>query len=305
MKTIIIFGANGFLGRYLTDWLVKKGWKVIGIARRETGMHPDAKFVKWNGLSAGEWEGRLEGSQLVVNLAGRSVNCRYGAKNREAILKSRVDTTRLIGEAIHKCDSPPSVWVNSSTATIYRHAEDFAQTEKRGELGTGFSVEVAKAWEDAFMNIEIPGSVRRIALRSSLVLANETGTVYDYLFKLALFGVGGRMGSGRQRVSWIHQEDFCRVVEFLEKKENASGIYNLVAPQVVTNAECMSEFRRIAGRSFGIPACRWMLEFGAAMLRTETELILKSRWVSPERLLEEGFLFKWPELNMALDDLKE
>jgi len=214
MKKMIIAGANGFLGKYLSRWFHERGWEVVGLSRNG-GADPVAKDVRWDGRSLGEWTAEFEGAEVLVNLAGKSVNCRYGEKNKAAIFESRLASTKVLGEAIHACVTPPRLWLNSSTATIYRHAEDRPQDEEDGELGTGFSVEVAKAWEKAFRESEVPDGVKKVALRTAIVIANEPGSVFDYLRKIASLGLGGRMGSGRQKMSWIHVDDFCGVIEWM------------------------------------------------------------------------------------------
>lgn len=299
---MIVAGANGFLGKYLCHWFVRAGWEVVGLSRNG-GVVPVARDVRWDGRSAGAWEADLDGAEVVINLAGKSVNCRYTPKNRAAILASRLESTKAIAEAIRKCEFPPCLWLNSSTATIYRHAEDRPQDEESGELGEGFSVEVAKAWEKAFFDDEVPDSLTRVALRTAIVLGNEPGSVFDYLRKLAVLGLGGRMGSGRQKMTWIHVDDFCRIIEWMIGREKLQQFYNLSAPNPIDNAKCMAGFRRIVGRSFGLPATRWMLEIGTFLMRSESELVLKSRWVLPGRLESEGFHFQWPELAGALDHL--
>lgn len=296
MKTIVIVGANGFLGRVLSRYFLEQDWNVVAIVRKPEGVIDGVDYVQWDGVNIGPWAEALEWVDVLVNLAGRSVNCRYGDKNRKAILDSRVGTTRLLGWAVSLCKNPPKVWINSSTATIYRHAEDQAQTDGNGELGSGFSVDVAKAWESAFFEDEI-GGVRKVAVRSAIALGNEPDTVWTVLQKLAKRGLGGKMGSGQQMVSWISDNDFARAVEWLAKKGDAHATYNVSAPNPVTNTELMNLVRRSVGRSFGLPAAKWVLELGAFFLRTETELILKSRWVLPTRLLAEGFKFEDPQLE--------
>jgi len=303
-KKIVIAGANGFLGRCLGRWYWDKEYEIVGLSRCG-GVAEGATSVYWDGESFGSWRDELEGAEAVVNLAGRSVNCRYGEKNKKVILESREKSTAILGKAIKECKCPPRVWLNSSTATIYRHAEDGPQDEVEGEIGTGFSVEVAKAWEKAFFESETPECVRKVALRSSIVLGNEDGTVFNYLYKLCRLGLGGAMGSGLQKVSWIHIEDFCRAIDWLIEKDEPEKVYNLVAPGVIDNRELMNGFRRIANRGFGLPAAKWMLEIGAFFMRTETELVLKSRWVGGTRLKTEGFKFLWPDFEAALDDLKD
>ena len=296
---IVIAGANGFLGCALARHFANHGHEVVGLVRRPAEQSP-YRAVQWDGVSLGAWTDSLEEADALINLAGRSVNCRYHNRNRAEILNSRMASTEILGQALSRCVRPPRVWVNSSTATIYRHAEDRPQDEAEGELGEGFSVEIAKSWEKAFFGARVPGSVRKLTLRTAIVLGREKGSALDYLLQLARFRLGGRMGSGRQRVSWIHLEDFCRAVEWLIGRPEIDGIVNVVSPCAVTNREFMCGVRAAAGVRFGLPAARWMLELGALALRSETELILKSRWVSPARLTQHGFEFRWPELNAAL-----
>lgn len=300
---IVISGANGFLGRAVSRFFLKRGRLVTGLVRNRGGVVPGVKEVEWDALTLGDWVGELEGADLLLNLAGRSVNCRYHARNRAEIMLSRTEATRILGDAVALCANPPRLWINSSTATIYRHAEDRPQGEHDGDLGEGFSVEVAKAWEKAFFGARVPGEVRKVALRTALVLGNEAGTVFDYLWRLARLGLGGRMGTGGQMVSWIHLDDFCRVIAWLIEREEIEGVINAAAPEAVPNRGLMAAMREVAGRPFGLPAGRWMLELGAWALRTETELLLKSRWVIPGRLRAEGFPFRWPDLQGAVSDL--
>ena len=301
---IVIFGGNGFLGRYLTRHYQRMGREVVCVARHREGWSGDGMFLEWDGKSLGPWALALEGAEVVINLAGRSVNCRYNEANRREILGSRVDSTRVIGEAIAACEVPPKLWMNSSTATWYRHAEDVMQDEWTGEPGSGFSVDVAKAWEEAFFAADVPGATRKVALRTAMVLANEPETVFNVLRKLTRRGLGGRMGSGRQRVSWIHIEDFISAVDFIAADPLLDGVFNLVAPEAPTNSELMRTYREQQGAPIGLPATKWMLEIGARVLGTETELVLKSRWADPRRLREEGFTWKWPTITAALADLE-
>ena len=233
---------------------------------------------------------------MLVNLAGRTVNCRYNDSNKKEILDSRVNSTEILGEAIAQCNQPPKLWINSSTATIYRHAEDCPQSDS-GDIGEGFSVGIAKAWEEAFFSAKTPDSVRKVAIRTSMVLADEPGTVYSYLANLARYGLGGKVGSGKQMVSWIHIQDFCRAIDWLIENDEISGPINVTAPDPVCNAELMKRMRKHVGMPIGLPATKWMAEIGAFLLRTETELILKSRWVVPTKLLEKGFVFTNPEMK--------
>lgn len=302
-KKLIVTGANGFLGKYLCHWFANLGWEVVAISRRG-GVPEVARDVRWDGRTPGDWAGELEGAEVVVNLAGKSVNCRYGEKNKAAIFASRLESTKVIAEAMRGCVTPPRLWLNSSTATIYRHAEDRPQDEDTGELGEGFSVEVAKAWEKAFFESDVPEGVKRVALRTAIVLGNEAGSVFDYLRRIAWAGLGGKMGSGKQKMSWIHVDDFCRAIEWMSEQKKLRDLYNLSAPHPTDNAGCMAGFRKIAGRRFGLPATKWMLEIGTFLMRSETELVLKSRWVLPSRLQEDGFEFRWPDLEPALVHLE-
>ena len=299
---IVIAAANSFLGRSLARHFNTQGHEVIGLVRRPLSGEP-FNLVQWDGITLGDWIRVLEGADALINLAGRTVNCRYDQKNRAEILDSRTTTTALLGEAVAQCEQPPTVWINSSTATIYRHAEDRPQDEVEGEIGEGFSVEVAKAWEKAFLSARVPGTVRKVAVRTSIVLGREEGTVLQVLLRLARLGLGGPMGSGRQRVSWIHEEDFCRAVEWLIRHPEMDGIVNVGSPAAVSNRGLMAAVRREAGVPFGLPATRWMLELGALVLRTETELVLKSRWVIPGRLKNHGFQFRWTGIASAIRDL--
>lgn len=302
-KTIVIAGANGFIGRYLSCYLLARGDRVTALVRRPGTAVPGTREVLWDGATLGDWAGELDGTQALVNLAGRSVNCRYHARNQAEIFESRTASTHILGDALALAQDPPEVWINSSTGTIYRHAEDGPQDEYHGELGRGFSVEVAKAWEKAFFGARVPGGVRKVALRTALVLANEPGTVFDYFRKIARLGLGGRMGDGRQRVSWVHIGDFCRAVAWILEREDFEGVANVAAPEVPTNGEFMARMREVTGMPFGLPAAKWMLALGTWALRTESELVLKSRWVQSARLGRAGFRYRWGTLRACLADL--
>lgn len=265
-------------------------------------------------------EQAVNGAALVIGLAGKSVNCRYTPDNRAEIFRSRLDTTATLSSAIKAAATPPPVWVNSSTATIYRHAEDRPMTESDGgETGTGFSVEVARAWEDALFAERLPGT-RRVALRSTIVLGD--GGVLGPLRNLARIGLGGAQYDGwwpvtkarrsartahlpgakhgRQRFSWVHLDDIGRIIDFIEEHPELEGPINAAAPHPVDNAMFMATVRRVLGVRIGPPMPRWMLEIGAIGIRTETELILKSRWVLPEKLTDAGFEFAYPTLEPAI-----
>lgn len=307
---VVIGGSTGFMGRYLHQRFRDAGREVVTVSRHGAD-------VSWADQAA--IDRAVDGAALVLGLAGKSVDCRYTPRNRAEIFRSRLDTTAALHTAVSRADSPPPLWVNSSTATIYRHAEDRPMTESTGEIGSGFSVEVAKAWERALFADELPGT-RRVALRSAIVLG--AGGVLGPLTRLARLGLGGpqfdgrwpvsrarvaagtahRPGArrGRQRFSWVHIEDVARIVEFLEQTPELSGPVNAAAPNPVDNRAFMAAVRRSLGVRFGPPVPRWMLELGAIGIRTETELILKSRWVLPEKLLAAGFSFRHPTVEDAV-----
>jgi uncharacterized protein (TIGR01777 family) len=262
-------------------------------------------------VNLASWVRELENADVVINLAGRSVNCRYSASNRKEILESRTQPTRLIGEAIRKLEHPPRLWMNASTATIYRHALDRPMDELTGEIGGSesdvpaswhFSIEVATRWEEGFFSSAAP-QTRKIALRSAMTMSPGRGSIFDALLGLVRFGLGGSSGSGRQFVSWIHAVDFVRAIQYLIAREEIDGVVNVAAPVPLPNSEFMAALRSAWGKSVGLPAAEWVLAFGAIFLRTETELILKSRRVVPGRLLESGFRFQFPDWPAAAEDL--
>ncbi|MGY8655946.1 MAG: TIGR01777 family oxidoreductase [Verrucomicrobiia bacterium] len=311
-KKIILAGGTGFLGKTLARHFRKLDWNVTiltrGAERRENGV----SFIHWDGESIGPWTSELEGATAVVNLAGRSVDCRYHARNRRLILDSRVNSTRILGKAIASCDTPPPVWLNSSTATIYRRSLDKPMDEASGKIGGTreakdiFSVEVAVAWEKAFDETQTPDT-RKVALRSAMVLGNYRNSVLPVLRRLTRLGLGGKMASGRQFVSWIHEIDFCRAIEWLIYNETVSGIVNLAAPNPLPNRDMTGILRRVCRAPFGLglPAPLWLLELGAFFLRTETELIIKSRRVVPGRLSSAGFKFHFTQFEAAASEIED
>lgn len=300
----VIFGANGFLGRYLSRYHTRQGREVVCVARRREGWSGDGMFLEWDGRSPGPWSLALEGADTVINLTGRSVDCRYTVKHRKEIMDSRVESTRVIGQAIAACRVAPKTWLNASTATWYRYAEDGPQNEWTGEAGEGFSHQVARAWEESFFAAPVPAETRKVAMRIGMVLANEPGTVFDVLRKLTTWGLGGAMGGGAQRVSWIHMEDFLRAVDALAGDPFVSNVVNVTSPDCPTNAEWMRVFRDVIGMPVGLPATDAMLKIGARMLRTETELVTKSRWVAPACLKDGGFRWRHERVADAVADLQ-
>lgn len=288
----MIAGGTGFVGKYLTEQFRNSGYEVILISRQ-------AQNIRWN-----DTEGiihALEKSAMLINLAGKSVNCRYNQKNKEEILKSRTETTRQLGEAILKCKNPPELWINSSTATIYRYAEDRPMTESTGETGKGFSVDVATAWEEVFFSFR-RRDVRQVALRISIVLGKDGGVMKPFV-NLVRFGLGGKQGSGKQMFSWIHMEDLLGIILFLQSRKELKGAFNCSSPYPVDNATLMRTFRETMNVKFGLPSPDWLLEIGARIIGTEPELVLKSRWVIPERLLQAEYTFRYPVIDGALENI--
>jgi NAD dependent epimerase/dehydratase family enzyme len=310
-RRVVIAGASGFIGRRMAEAFRAGGDEVSTIGRRGA----DATWGDTAAITR-----LLDGADLLINLADKSVNCRYNAANRREIFRSRVETTRELGAAIAACVTPPPVWMNSSTATIYRHADDRPMTEADGEIGSGFSVQVATAWEREFFARDLPGT-RRVALRIAIVLGN--GSVIPPFLALARFGLGGpqldgrwfptrarlaagtyhafKNTKGRQRFSWVHLDDVIAAISFIERTKTVDGVVNVSSPNPSDSRTLMSTLRSAVGMPLGLPTFRWMLEIGSAVIRTETELVLKSRWVVPSRLLEEGFEFRYPDLVGAVD----
>ncbi len=305
---IILAGGSGLVGRLLTPFLAASGREIVVLTRNADGANtPGMRNVAWDARSVGPWRAELEGAEAVINLTGRSVNCRYTAGNRRLILESRVFSTRALGEAIAACANPPATWLNASTATIYKHSFDKVMDEQ-GEIAADkdahdeFSVEVAQAWEKALSDATTP-ITRKIPMRMSMVFAPHKGSVYPVLRRLTKFGLGGNMAGGRQYAAWIHEEDFCRAVLWLLDHPELTGPFNIASPNPMTNRDMMAEYRKVCGVPIGLPAARWMLEIGAFFLRTETELMIKSRRVVPGKLLASGFQFKFPTFRAALEDL--
>jgi len=305
---VVIPGGSGQVGTVLARELTADGHAVTVLSRKPAPA--PWRVVPWDAETVGDWAVELDGADVVINLAGRSVNCRYTRRNRDAILRSRVRSTRAVGRAIRQAAAPPRVWLQMSTATIYAHRFEAANDEATGILGGSepgapdtwrFSTDVAKAWEATAGEVELPAT-RTVVLRSAMVMSPDGGGVFDVLLGLVRRGLGGRQGDGRQFVSWVHDRDFVRAVSWLIDHDLA-GPVNVAAPHPVPNAEFMQTLRSAWGTRFGLPASRWMMAFGAVALRTETELVLKSRRVVPGRLLASGFTFEFPTWAEAAADL--
>ncbi len=272
------------------------------LSRKAKAIGHGIRCIRWDGETLGEWARELEESLAVINLAGRSVNCRYNENNKRDIDESRLRSTRTVGEAIAACRTPPAVWLNSSSATIYRHALDHPMDEATGEIGHGFSVDVCRRWEKALNDAEAPRT-RRVALRSAMVFGPGEGGVFEAFHNIVRCGLGGTLGRGDQFVSWIHIEDFARAVQWIVEHEALAGPVNVSSPNPVPNRDFMRIFRESSHRRIGLPASTWMLKIGAFLLQTETELLLKSRRVVPGKLLNSGFQFRYPTWREALQNI--
>jgi hypothetical protein len=297
---IILAGGNGYLGTVLADHYKTIAKEVIILSRHPKATQGNIRTLVWNGKNEGKWVSDFEGADLLVNLCGKNVNCRYTAKNKQEIFDSRINPTRLLGKVVAKLKNPPTLWINSASATIYRHAEDRPQDEITGKIGEGFSVEICKAWEKAFFDGKTPGT-RKVALRIGIVFG-KSDAVFPRLLNLVKMGFGGQQGNGRQMVSWVHERDVIGITEWLLEHPEMSGVVNAVSPYPVKNAEQMRIIRKVYGTRLGLPAPAWLLEIGSVVIGTETELILKSRWVVPKRLLDAGYIFKYPGMREAVEE---
>jgi uncharacterized protein (TIGR01777 family) len=306
---IVIPAGTGQVGSVLAPYFHRQGHEVVVVSRRP----PKAPWrtVEWDGRRLSSWAWELDGADAVINLAGRSVNCRYGPENRREILRSRIESTQVVAEAVARASRPPRVWLQAATATLYAHRYDAPNDEATGVIGGEeagapetwrFSIDVAKAWETAFDEAATP-KTRKVKLRSAILMAPSKGGAFDAFLRLVRFGVGGKMGDGRQFVSWIHDADFARAISWLIDHEEVAGVVNVGSPNPVSNAAFMRELRRAWGMLVGLPHFKPLLEVAAFAMRTETELILKSRRVVPRRLLERGFAFHFPDWPEAARDL--
>ncbi len=299
---IVIFAANGYIGRVLVDYYTRKKAEIIAVTRKPTLFSSGVTNVLWDGKKyANSWASFLNGADLVINLAGKSVNCRYTEANKKEIFDSRTFATEVIAKAINLCVVPPKLWVNSASATIYRHAEDRPMDELNGEIGSGFSVEVCRKWEKTFFETQTP-KTRKVALRMAIVLGKSEG-VFMRLKNLVRFGLGGKQGNGKQMFSWIHDKDLCRMFDFLIEHPEIKGVYNASSPNPISNEKIMNTIRKQMRVPFGLPSPAWLLEMGAILIGTETELIFKSRWVVPTKLLHAGFRFQFPVIEDAVMDI--
>lgn len=302
---IVIPGGTGQIGSVLVPPLVAAGHEVVVLSRGRSG-YPGTRTVRWNGIEQGPWSRELDGAQVVINLAGRSVDCRYDKHNLTDMLASRIDSTRAVGKAIAAAANPPSVWLQASTATIYAHTFGPAHDEHSGVIGGHepdvpnywrYSIEIAEAWERELMAANTPRT-RRVALRMAMLMGPTRGGPFRIMERLARLGLGGAIGGGRQYMSWVHDRDLVRSIEFLIDRDDLDGVVNICAPNPLPHADFMRALRDAVGMPLGVPAPAWLFELATLVHRTDSELILKSRRVVPRRLAEAGFRFEfehWPD----------
>jgi len=300
MSKLIIAAGTGFLGQVLVNHFKNKFEEIVILTRGKSQITNGIKYVNWNAKSFSGWEKELESAAVLINLAGKSVDCRYTKENKKQILLSRIESTKILNKAVLNCQNPPKHWLNSSTSTIYRFSLDKQMDEVEGDIGNDFSINVALSWEKAFFKTETPKTLKT-ALRTSIVLGKDGGAFIP-LKTLAKIGFGGKQGRGNQFISWIHEEDFANAVDFIIQKE-IDGIINIVSPEPIRNTDFMQKLRKAVGFPFGIPMSKFILEIGSFFIRTETELVLKSRNVIPKRLLENGFQFKFGDIDEAFENL--
>ncbi len=298
MEKLVIAGGTGFLGKACIEHFRTQFKEIVVLTRGKSQQKGSITYSNWDAKTLGRWAGQLNHCDVLINMTGRSVDCRYTPVNKQIIRDSRVNATVILGKAVQQAKNGPKVWLNSSTATIYRHSLNKEMDEFSGEIGSGFSVEVALAWENAFFSVATP-LTRKIAMRTSIVLG-EGGGALGPIKNIAKMGFGGKQGSGNQKFSWIHLTDFVRSIEFIIKQTKLKGPVNIVAPRPTTNAALMKMVRKSIGIPFGVPLSRILLEIGARIVRTETELLLKSRNVVPVKLIDAGFEYMHAGLGKAL-----
>lgn len=306
---IVIAGGTGQVGTVLARKFHARGDEVVILSRKPATAN--WRIVTWDAKNLGDWQSEIDGSDVVINLAGRSVNCRYNQENRRQIMDSRVNSTKILGEAISQSKNPPKVWLQSSTATIYAHRFDAPNDEITGIIDDiqpdapsawNFSIDVAKTWE-RITNEAITPKTRKVLMRSAMIMSPDRDGIFDTLLGIVRKGLGGTAASGKQYISWLHEKDFLNSVDWLIEHEELDGAVNLASPNPLPNAEFMRIFREAWGTKIGLPAMEWMLEIGAIFMQTETELILKSRRVVPTRMLESGFTFTFPNWQDAAKEL--
>ncbi|MCJ8288737.1 MAG: TIGR01777 family protein [Crocinitomicaceae bacterium] len=300
MKRIIITAANGFLGDNLCTHFAKS-YEVIALVRTLLPDKENITYVKWDGKTLGDWKSYFDDAHALINLAGRSVDCRYHEENKRLILQSRLESTKVLAEAIEGCKVKPTIWINSASATIYAHSLEKPNSESKHVIGSGFSVDVCQKWEKSFFEFS-HADVRQVALRTTIVLGKDGGA-FPIMKKMVKLFLGGKQGNGNQMISWIHIDDFKKAVDHVLSHKDIKGVINIGSPNPVQNVAFMRELRSACKRTFGLPAPKWLLNFGARIIKTETELILKSRFIQPEKLIQTGFEFDYPTIDSAMSHL--
>lgn len=314
VRKLVLPGGSGHLGQLLARHHIALGNEVTVLGRGAAPALPEGvRYARWDGRNQGPWSAEIDGADAVINLAGRSVDCTYNKTNLEEMLSSRIDSTVAIGEAIAAADRPPATWLQMSTATIYSHRFDGPNDEPSGVLGGSepgvpsywrYSVHIAQAWERCLAEAATPRT-RKVALRTAMVMSAAPGGPFRVLRRLARLGLGGPVAGGDMYMSWIHEDDFVRATDHLLQDANISGPVNLAAPAPLPQREFMAALRQAVRMPLGLPAFRWMVRLGALALRTDPELILKSRRVTPARLLASGFDFQYPSWPHAAEELAQ
>lgn len=299
---IVIAGGSGFVGKAISEHFLTKGYQVIVLTRSNSCLKNNIHYQQWDGKTFDKWTKSLEDSTLIINLTGKSVNCRYTDKNKAEIISSRVDATHILGKAIEQLNNPPQLWLNASTATIYDYSLTKAMSEEDGDIGHDFSMSVAKTWEDEFNKAKTL-KTRKVALRISLVLGKGEG-ILPVLTRLTKLGLGGYHGNGKQKFAWIHIKDLLQIIDFIQENKQLTGAINCTSTSNICNKDFMKALRNSLNVPFGIATPKPLLELGSLLMGTESELILKSRFVTPKRLLDNGFEFEFNNISEALIDLK-
>ncbi len=303
MKKLIIAGGSGLIGKALTKFFTEKNYEVVILSRAENqSAYDNIRFVKWNGKTVEPlWQQELEGAEAVINLCGKSINCRFTATNKKELLLSRIDSTKAIGTAISICKNPPKVWFNSSSIAIYKYSETILHDEFSTQFNQDFLSEITHQWENAVHQFLL-SNTRKIVMRTSLVMAKNDG-VFLRLKRLTQFGLGGKQGSGSQLISWIHVNDFCKIIEYLLENKNANGVYNFCAPHPIANKNLMKTIQQKLKMPIALPAFEWMIKLGALLIGMEPDLILQSSNVASKRLMDAGFEFIYHDFKSAINVL--
>lgn len=297
---LIIAAGTGFLGNVLIDHFKNEYEQIVILTRNKPKFQNNVRYINWDAKTLTGWEKELENADVIINLTGKSVDCRYTEKNKAEILNSRIENTKILNEAVLQCKNPPKHYLNSSTSTIYIHSEKKKMTEENGDIGNDFSMTVAKKWEEEFFKTKTPNT-KKTALRTSIVLG-KNGGAFIPLKRLTQFGFGGKQGNGNQFINWIHELDFARAIDFIIHKE-LEGKINIVSPQPIKNKEFIKKLQKAIKIPFGIPTPKPILKLGAKIIGTESELVLKSRNVIPEILMQNGFQFEYPNIENTFKNL--